>query len=241
MLWLRPLDALHANVIPEPRAGSHHSGRQTAISSRFRNQSLKKVRIGGGPPTIVCRAEAMPGGGAWNRSGVILFAPGLADGLLPGGRKRRQAAARPESGFCEIRAFLLWPQFLPDGQHSFSLCGPTWPTPPEFTPARSIRRIPPSVQLRDECVYSGVAAGDSSNLGYLLFIRERHLMEQSFDISKLATRGEPFTLADDSALCGDMALAPISVRAAASWSTRAWASPPSSWSGWTAAGSRSAK
>jgi Tol biopolymer transport system component len=44
-----------------------------------------------------------------------------------------------------------------------------------------------------------------------LFIRDRHLMEQSFKTSNLAMEGDPFALADDIGAVRSMALAPISV------------------------------
>jgi Tol biopolymer transport system component len=213
MLWLRPLDALHANVIPGTEGGfaPFWSPDSNSIAF-FANQSLKKVRIGGGLPTIVCRAEAMPGGGAWNRSGVILFAPGLADGLYRVGENggKPQLVLNLDSAKYE-RSF-LWPQFLPDDQHFVffvrtDLADTTGVYAGTLDPPEYHRLF----NSETNAVYSGVAAGDSSNLGYLLFIRERHLMEQSFDISKLATRGEPFTLADDVGAVRSMALAPISV------------------------------
>ena len=82
MLWLRPLDALHASVIPGTEGGfAPFWSPDSNYIAFFANKALKKVRTGCGAPEIVCGAEAMPGGGAWNRNGVILFAPSLASGL----------------------------------------------------------------------------------------------------------------------------------------------------------------
>ena len=84
MLWLRPLDSLHATVIPGTEGGfapfwfepdSQHIG-------FFAEKALKKVRASGGVPQVLCDVEGFTGGGTWNRDNVILFAPGLATGLF---------------------------------------------------------------------------------------------------------------------------------------------------------------
>ncbi len=213
MLWLQPLDALHANVIPGTEGGfAPFWSPDSDYIAFFANLSLKKVRIGGGAPQIVCRAEAMPGGGAWNRNGVILFAPSLAGGLYrvsENGGEPRPVVKLDSSKFERSD---LWPQFLPDGKH-FIFFGQTDLTvttgvyagtldPPEY------HRL---FNSETNAVYSGGAVGGSAKSGYLLFIRDRHLMEQPLDISNLALKGDPFTLADDIGAVRSVALAPISV------------------------------
>jgi Tol biopolymer transport system component len=213
MLWLRPLDALHASVIPGTEGGfAPFWSPDSNYIAFFANQSLKKVRIGGGPPEMVCRAEAMPGGGAWSRSGVILFAPSLADGLYRVGENggKPQPVLKLDSSKYE-RSY-LWPQFLPDDKHFvFFVQTDLADTTGVYAGALDPPEYHRLFNSETNAVYSGVAAGDSSNGGYLLFIRERHLMEQPFDISKLAMGGSPFTLADDIGAVRSMALAPISV------------------------------
>jgi Tol biopolymer transport system component len=213
MLWLRPLDALHANVIPGTEGGfAPFWSPDSNFIAFFANKSLKKVRTSGGAPEIVCGAEAMPGGGAWNRNGAILFAPSLADGLYRvsenGGKP--QLVLKLDSSKFE-RSY-LWPQFLPDGKHfvffvQTDLVNTTGVYAGALDPLEYHRLF----SSETNAVYSGAAAGDSSKSGYLLFIRDRHLMEQSFDISSLAMGGAPFTLADDIGDVRSMALAPISV------------------------------
>ena len=154
----------------------------------------------------------MPGGGAWNHDGVILFAPSLADGLYRvaenGGKP--QLVLKLDSSKYE-RSY-LWPQFLPDDKHfvffvQTDLTNTTGVYAGTLDPPEYHRLF----SSETNAVYSGAAAGDSSKSGYLLFIRDRHLMEQSFNISNLAMEGDPFTLADDIGAVRSMALAPISV------------------------------
>jgi Tol biopolymer transport system component len=213
MLWLRPLDALHANVIPGTEGGfAPFWSPDSNYIAFFANRSLKKVRTSGGPPEVVCVAEAMPGGGAWSRNGIILFAPSLADGLYQvaenGGKP--QPVLKLDSSKYE-RSY-LWPQFLPDDKHfvffvQTDLASSTGVYVGTLDPPEHHRLF----SSETNAVYSGGAASDSSKSGYLLFIRDRHLMEQSFGISNLAMQGDPFTLADDIGAVRSMALAPISV------------------------------
>ena len=213
MLWLRPLDALHANVIPGTEGGfAPFWSPDSSFIAFFADKSLKKVRATGSVPQVVCAAEAMPGGGAWNHNGVILFAPSLADGLYRvsenGGKP--QPVLKLDSS--KLERSYLWPQFLPDDQHfvvfvQTDLTNTTGVYAGTLDPPEHHRLF----SSETNAVYSGAAAGDSSKSGYLLFIRDRHLMEQSFNLSSLAMSGDPFTLADDIGAVRSMALAPISV------------------------------
>jgi Tol biopolymer transport system component len=213
MLWLRPLDALHATVIPGTEGGfAPFWSPDSNYIAFFANQSLKKVRADGGTPVIVCGAEIMPGGGTWNHDGVILFAPSLEDGLyrVSANGGKPQLVLKLDSS--KDQRSYLWPQFLPDDKHFVFFVRTDLPetsgvyagtlNPPEY------HRL---FNSETNAVYAGVAEGDSSKSGHLLFIRDRQLMEQSFKVSTLAMEGDPFTLADDIGAVRSMALAPISV------------------------------
>jgi Tol biopolymer transport system component len=213
MLWLQPLDALHANVIPGTEGGfAPFWSPDSNYIAFFANLSLKKVRIVGGAPETICRAEAMPGGGTWNRNGVILFAPNLTGGLYrvsENGGEPRPVLKLDSSKFERSD---LWPQFLPDDKH-FIFFGRTDLT--DTTGVYAGTLDPPEYHRlfssQTNAVYSGGAAGGSAKSGYLLFIHDRQLMVQPFDISNVALEGDPFTQADDIGAVQSMALAPISV------------------------------
>jgi Tol biopolymer transport system component len=213
MLWLRPLDALHANVIPGTEGGfAPFWSPDSNYIAFFADKSLKKVRTGGGAPETICAAEAMPGGGAWNRNGVILFAPSLASGLYRVSEKGGQPQLVLKLDSSKFERSDLWPQFLPDDKH-FIFFEQTDLTDTTGVYAGTLD-APEYHRLfssETNAVYSGGAEGGSSKSGYLLFIGDRRLMEQPFDVSKLAMGGNPFTLADDVGAVRSMALAPISV------------------------------
>ena len=213
MLWLRPLDALHANVIPGTEGGfAPFWSPDSNYIAFFADKSLKKVRTGGGAPETICAAEAMPGGGAWNRNGVILFAPSLASGLYRVSENGGQPQLVLKLDSSKFERSDLWPQFLPDDKH-FIFFEQTDLTDTTGVYAGTLD-APEYHRLfssETNAVYSGGAEGGSSKSGYLLFIGDRQLMEQPFDVSKLAMGGNPFTLADDVGAVRSMALAPISV------------------------------
>ena len=212
MLWLWPLDALHSNVIPGTEGGfAPFWSPDSNYIAFFADKSLKKVRTSGGPAEIVCAAEAMPGGGAWSRNGVILFAPSLADGIYQvsenGGKP--QLVLKLDSSKYE-RSY-LWPQFLPDDKHFvFFVQTDFAETTGVYAGTLNPLEYHRLFNSETNAVYSSVAEGGSSKSGHLLFIRDRHLMEQPFNISSLAMGGNPFTLADDIGAVRSMALAPVS-------------------------------
>ena len=212
MLWLRPLDALHATVIQgsEGASAPFWSPDSQAIAF-FGGKYLKKVRITGGTPENICAAESSPGGGSWNRDGIILFAPSLSDGfyrVAASGGKPQQVLKLDES---KLERADLWPQFLPDGKH-FVFYQQTDLTETSGVYVGSMdqpeyRRLFTS---QTNAVYSAPAP-DAPKTGYLLYINERNLMAQQFNAGRLETVQDAIILGNDIGAVRSMALAPISV------------------------------
>jgi hypothetical protein len=213
MLWLRPLDALHATVI----AGSEGASApfwspDSQYIAFFAGRALAKVKIAGGSPEKICEAEASPGGGAWNPDGTILFSPSLSDGFY----RVPSSGGKPQLGLKldEVRGERgdLWPHFLPDGKHFvFYEHNDNAETAGVYlgSPEPAGRRLLFASQTN--AVYSG--AGADSKLGYLLYINERNLMAVEFNTVKLSLVGEPIVLANDIGAVRSLSLAPISVSA----------------------------
>ena len=212
MLWLRPLDALHATVIlgSEGASAPFWSPDSQSIAF-FGGKYLKKVKTTGGAPENVCQTEASPGGGSWNSDGMILFAPSLSDGLYrvaASGGKPQQVLKLDES---KSERADLWPQFLPDGKH-FVFYQQTDLTETSGVYVGSMdqpeyRRLFTS---QTNAVYSA-AAPETPKTGYLLYINERNLMAQQFNAGRMETTEDPITLANDIGAVRSMALSPISV------------------------------
>jgi Tol biopolymer transport system component len=212
MLWLRPLDALHASVIQgsEGASAPFWSPDSQEIAF-FGGKFLKKVRIPSGVPENICQAENAPGGGSWNRYGVIVFAPSLSDGFyrVPAAGGRPQPVLKLDESKSE-RAD-LWPQFLPDGKH-FVFYQQTESTDTSGVYVGSLDQ-PEYHRLfasQTNAIYSA-AAPDTPRSGYLLYIHERNLMAQQFNTAKTEIVEEPVTLANDIGAVNSLALAPISV------------------------------
>jgi Tol biopolymer transport system component len=214
MLWLRPLDALHATVIQGSEGASAPFWSPDSQSiAFFGGKNLKKVKITGGAPEDICQAEASPGGGSWNKDGVILFAPGLSDGfyrVAASGGRPQQVLKLDES---KAERADLWPQFLPDGKHFvFYQQTDVTETSGVYVGALDQPEYHRLFTSQTNAVYSA-AAPETPKTGYLLYINDRNLMAQQFNAGRLEVAEDPITLGNDIGAVRSMALAPISVSA----------------------------
>ena len=212
MLWLRPLDALHATVIQgsEGASAPFWSPDSQEIAF-FGGKYLKKAKIAGGTPQIVCPAEASPGGGSWNGDGEILFAPGLSGGFYRVAASGGQPQLVLKLDESKSERADLWPQFLPDGKHFvFYQQTDLDETSGVYLGATDQAGYHRLFTSQTNAVYSA-AAPETPKAGYLLYIDERNLTARQFDASRLETAGDPITLANDIGAVRSMALAPISI------------------------------
>lgn len=215
MLWLRPLDALHAIVISGTEGGfSPFWSPDSQYIGFFANKTLKRVHITGGDAQDLCATGSIAGGATWNADGTILFAPGLSGGLerIPAGGGKVQPVLQPNTGKSEFG--YLWPQFLPDGNHFvFFVQTDQEETTGVYAGALDQPQYRRLFAAETNAIYSNVAQSDSQKNGYLLYMRDRSLMARSFNTSRLAVQGDSITLADDIGAVESLALAPISVSA----------------------------
>jgi Tol biopolymer transport system component len=127
-------------------------------------------------------------GGAWNRDGVIVFAPTATSALqkVPATGGAPTAATTLAQGEATHRE----PFFLPDGRHFLY---------------RSATALAPGggpvyLASLDSAERKLLLSSDSTNViytqGYLLFLRETTLMAQPFDSRRLVPTGDPFPIAD---------------------------------------------
>ena len=213
MLWLRSFDELPTRVIPGTEGGIapfwSPDGRYLGF---FANKSLMKIPVGAGSdakPELLYAADFQPGGGTWNADGTILFAPSLADGIYRisshGGNFSPVLKLQPAKG----QRADLWPQFLPDGKH-FIYFGLT--DAPETTGVYVAATGGSPPQFLFPSTTNAVFSPDGvSGTGYLLYMRDRDLMVQGFDNSRLALEGQPILRATDIGAIESLCLAPVSV------------------------------
>ncbi|PWT89523.1 MAG: hypothetical protein C5B55_11275, partial [Blastocatellia bacterium] len=188
-LWVRSLDSLTA----QPLAGTDNAAypfwspdsRSVAF---FAGGKLKRIDVTGGPPQNVCDTGA-GAGGAWSRDGVIAFAPDTASSLYRVSANGGVSTPLTALDLPQAEVSHKYPQFLPDGKHFLYLAQ--------------------NAQTENTAIYVGILDSKERTLvlktrskaayipeGYLLFLRDRTLMAQSFDADKLRLTGEPVPVAD---------------------------------------------
>ncbi len=189
LLWVRPLTAL----TPQPLRGTENAefpfwSPDSRMIGFFMDGKLMKAEVNGGSPIAVCDA---PGGigGTWSSAGQILFSsePGGLFLVSSGGGERKQIT-RIDSTTNEYSHW--WPWFLPDGKRFLYL----------------------SLAVADEAakVYLGslddptrkmVLRSDAHVVfappSHLLFLRNRTLMSQRFDIDTGDLVGDLRPIASD--------------------------------------------
>jgi Tol biopolymer transport system component len=188
LLYLRPLDAPEARALPGTEGASYPFW---SPDSRFvgfiASGKLKKIDIAGGPPQTLCGA-AQDRGGAWNRDGVILFAPDYNGPLY-----RVSASGGSPAPFTTLDAsreetLHRWPYFLPDGQHFLYVVRSS---NPEHT-GIYLGSLASGERKKLVSAFSSVAYVPP----HLLYVRGTTLMAQPFDGSRLELSGEPFPVVE---------------------------------------------
>jgi serine/threonine protein kinase len=157
----------------------------------FADGKLKKVDVPGGQVQIVCDAPNGRGG-AWNRDGTIVFAPDALGALSRvsswGGSPvelTKLDLSRSESGH-------RWPVFLPDGKHFIYLAA-------NFSAKPGINALfLGSVDSAEKRMLVNTSANAFyADPGYLLYMRDKVLVAQPFDLRHFVLSGEPHTLSDE--------------------------------------------
>ena len=188
-IWVRPLNAL----VAQPLVGTEGTTRpfwspDSKFLGFFAGGKLKKIDIGGGPPTKICDAPT-GADGTWSREGVILFDGTGSDPIYrvsaAGGTP--VVAVKQDAARKEIQ--IGWPEFMPDGRHfiymsinqkvddsAYRIGSLDSTETKPFAPAQTMLTYAPP--------------------GYLLFVRDRTLVAQPFDAKAIKTTGEPVPLAE---------------------------------------------
>ncbi len=116
-LWVRPLGAVEARVLATTDGASFPFWSPDSRSvAFFAGGKLRRIRIDGGPSSIICDAP-QGRGGTWNNDNVILFAATTIGPLqrvnASGGAPQDASVLDSEYGESNHR----FPSFLPDGKH----------------------------------------------------------------------------------------------------------------------------
>ena len=188
-VWVRAIDSLTT----QPLAGTEEAlnlfwSPDSRSIGFFTGGKLKKVEAAGGPPQTLC--EAVNGrGGTWSRDGVIVFSPDTQAGLyrVPASGGVPVQITIPDASRGEISN--RWPVFLPDGRHIVFFARST-------QPENSGIYVGSLDSNERKLLFASESSAQYAPPGYLLFIREKTLMAQQFDASRLQLAGDPVPLAE---------------------------------------------
>ena len=186
-LWLRPLDQTTAQPLPGTEGATFPFWSPDSRSiGFFAEGKLKRIDIAGGLPQVLASAP-FGEGGAWNRDGVIVFAPSSFSPLyrVPAAGGEPVAITRLDPPRQVMHVF---PQFLPDGRHFL------------FFAQGSSEASGIYLGSLDGGEPKRLTAADSAG-GYLepdwvVFIRQRALMARRLDVARGELTGDPVTVAD---------------------------------------------
>ena len=184
-VWIRDLDKLEARQLAGTDGASiapFWSPDSSSIGF-FAKGRLKTISADGGAVIDLASAKT-PGGGAWNRDGVIVYSPDLfatdtAKGLW---QVPARGGGKPVSLTTPADETHRGPVFLPDGRHLL------------YTAAGGGDPIVFATSLDDPDKRTPVVSNASSvafvSPGHVLFVRDRQLWSQRFDPEALTLSGE---------------------------------------------------
>jgi DNA-binding winged helix-turn-helix (wHTH) protein len=190
-LWLHSFDARGAQAMEETRnAESPFWAPDSRRLAFFADGRLKVVDTTKGAVQVLADAP-QGGGGAWNRTGTIVFAPNVRGPLVQipesGGAPRPATSIGPETGKTH-----RWPVFLPDGRHF--LYFQEWGVPGGALPNGFYAG---SLQGGEAKLVSAELSGSLFYAsGHLLYVKDGSLMAQPFDTSRLELTGPAVTVLD---------------------------------------------
>ncbi|MDQ5858632.1 MAG: hypothetical protein M3542_10225, partial [Acidobacteriota bacterium] len=194
ILWVRPLDSILARPLPGTASAVYPFwSPDSRFVAFFADGKLKRIEIAGGPPLSICDAPE-PRGGSWSRDGVILFEPQFREPLYrvsaTGGKPS------PVTTFDASRKETThrWPHFLPDGKHFLYFSGSHSTGTESELDAIFVGSLdgkePPKllVNVRSKGIYDS---------GHLLFVRQKTVLAQPFDLGELRLTGEAVPVAEN--------------------------------------------
>lgn len=189
-LWVRPLNALEARVLPETTGADlafpfwSADGREIVFRS---GTELKRIQIADGSTDTLVDGITRFRRGAWSREGTVLFTTDVIHRLsAPGAEPVVLTTLDRSLGEAAHAA----PSFLPDQRH-FLYKAATWNRRKGTIYIGSLDASEPRKRLLEASRAIYVEPG------YVLFARKEKLFARAFDPNRLEFTGEPVLIADD--------------------------------------------
>ncbi len=194
-LWVRALDSVEARELPGTEGAEFPFWSPDSRSiGFFAGNKLKKIDVAGGSPQTLAEASADPRGGAWGTDGTILFTPNFTSPLLKVSAAGGMAEPVTELDGSREQTSHRWPSFLPDGRH-FLYFARARRKDAEGVYVGSLDSKERNFLLNTNLLAAYVPASGTA-ADHLLFIRDKTLMAQPFDVGKLQLIGEPSVVAE---------------------------------------------
>lgn len=190
-MWLRTLSGTTAQPLEGTKEAMYPFWSPDSRNIGFFSEgTLKILEIASGTVRTLCEAP-VGRGGTWNKEGTIVFAPSIVGPLYRigerGGKPIAVTEIAPGSGGEGHR----WPSFLPDGRHFLYFVDWSLPKDPQGNGiyVGSVDGGQPKLLSREL----------SGNVVYvnerLLYVRDRSLLAQRFDSTRLEFEGEAAVVA----------------------------------------------
>jgi Tol biopolymer transport system component len=152
---------------------------------------MKRIEASGGPSVTICSASDGRGG-SWSQDGVIIFSPSAGDPIyqVPSGGGTATAVTKLDTTRRESTH--RWPHFLPDGKHLLYFARSSFGGVEREGDACVVASLDGKVNKRLMPTKGNVVYAS----GCLIYLREKTLMAQPFDASKLETSGDATPIAE---------------------------------------------
>jgi Tol biopolymer transport system component len=187
-IWIRSMDSLTIQPVVGTEGASYPFwSPDSRYIGFFAGLKLKKIELSSGIVQTLCVAGEGRGA-SWSRTGMIVYAPQAFGGLymLPASGGTPVQVTTVESQSISNRL----PHFLPDGKRLLFFSG-TDSTAKDngiFLLDLDSRKITLVTKENSEGFYV--------EPGYLVFVRNRDLMAQPFDLKRLQTTGQAIPIAE---------------------------------------------
>jgi serine/threonine protein kinase/Tol biopolymer transport system component len=190
-LMVRALDALNAKELPATEGATYPFwSPDNRYVGFFQSGKIKKIEAAGGPPVIICDAKDGRGG-SWNRDNVIIFS-NAAEPIYQVPAAGGTGAAVTKLDTSRAEKTHRWPHFLPDGKHFLYFSRTTSGGLEREEDAVFVASLDGKVNKR-----LMHAKGDMEYAcGYLIYLREKTLLAQPFDLGRLETSGDAIPIAE---------------------------------------------
>jgi hypothetical protein len=181
-IWVRPLDSLAAR----PLAGTENVdltfwSPDSQSLAFFAGGKLLKIALAGGTPVSLCNTASLSWG-SWNREGLILFAEGPAGikAIAANGGATATGVTTVDTAHGETGHYS--PFFLPDGRHFLFYVNHNEPAKRGiYVRALDGGEAKQILTTEVRTFWAGVNPAASSE-GWLVFMRQRTLLAQPFDL-----------------------------------------------------------